>query len=375
MMRRLKNIWTLTIKELRSLFGDVMLVIMIGVVFSVTIYTVAEGINTDVRNAPVGIVDNDRSPLTMQIRDALQPPFFRTPVDLPRDEVDARMDKGDLIFVLEFPPDFERDVLAGRKPEAQLLIDATSMTQAGIGQAYIAQIFNQEVGSFLKQQPVTAIMPAKPVLNMMFNPNGESRWYMPIMEEGNMITLLALVLVGAAVIRERERGTIEHLLVMPVTATEIALSKILANGLVILCASMLSMEFVVHRFLEVPLNGSLLLYAGGVAVYLFSMASLGIMLATLAPSLPQFGLLMLPVYVVALLFSGSAAPRSNMPDAAQMLSEYWPTTQFATFSQNVLFRGAGLDIVWPELLVMAVIGMVFLLFALFRFKKMLEQQG
>ena len=114
----------------------------------------------------------------------------------------------------------------------------------------------------------------------------------------------------------------------------------------------------------------------GVAVYLFSIASLGIMLATVAPSMPQFGLLMLPVFVVvALLFSGSAAPRSNMPSAAQFLSEYWPTTQFAAFAQNVLFRGAGIDIVWPEFLIMATIGAVFLSLALMRFRAMLEQQG
>ena len=105
------------------------------------------------------------------------------------------------------------------------------------------------------------------------------------------------------------------------------------------------------------------------------MASLGIMLATLAPTMPQFGLLMLPVFVIALLFSGAVAPRSNMPQAAQFLSEYWPTTQFANFSQNVLFRNAGFDIVWPELLIMAVLGLAFLLLALARFKDMLEKQG
>lgn len=370
-MRFLKNLWSLTIKELRSLSKDVMLVAMIGVVFTVTIYTVSEGINTDVRNAPVGIVDYDRTTLTHQIRDALQPPYFRKPIDVKREQVDELMDKGELIFVIEFPPGFERDVLAEHKPQAQLLIDATTMTQAGIGQAYISQIFNREVSDFLQQADPP--MAAKPVLNVLFNPNGESRWYMPVMEVGNMITLLGIVLSGAAVIRERERGTIEHLLVMPVNGSEIVLSKILANGMVILCASMLSMGVFIQHVLDIPLNGSLLLYGIGVVVYLFSICSLGIMLSTIAPSMPQFGLLMLPIFVVALLFSGSAAPRSNMPELAQMISEYWPTTQFATFAQNVLFRNAGIDIVWPELMVMLVIGIAFLLFALVRFKSMLER--
>ncbi|WP_201575032.1 ABC transporter permease [Psychrobacter sp. H8-1] len=372
-MRSLKNIWTLTIKELRSLFGDTVLFLMIGVVFSVTIYTVAVGINTEVRNAPIGIIDSDRTALTRQIQEALQQPYFIPPVDVKREEVDELMDKGELIFVLDFPPGFERDVLAGRKPQAQLLIDATTMTQAGVGQIYIAQIFNEQISSFLKQGDPPLI--AKPVLNMVYNPNADSYWYTPVMEVSNMITLLALGLSGAAVIRERERGTIEHLLVMPVNATEIVMSKILANGVVILVASMLSMVFMVQYFLGIPINGSLVLFGIGVAVYLFSISALGIMLSTIAPTMPQFALLMLPVLVVSLLLSGSIAPRSNMPEMVQLLSEYWPTTQFIAFGQNVLFRNAGLDIVWPELLAMTGIGGLFLIFALIRFKAMLEQLG
>lgn len=375
-MRHLDNIWTLTVKEFRSLFSDGLLILMICVVFSVVIYNTAHGTSTDVRNASVGITDLDRSPLSQQIRDSLTPPHFRAPVDVRREDVEAKMDSGELIFVLTFPPGFQRDVLAGRRPEVQLLIDATTMTQAGVGQTYIAQILNREVTRFLHGEGGPALKPpVQPVLRVLYNPNTESIRYMPAMEVGNMATLLALVLVGAAVIRERERGTIEHLLVMPVTAIEIVMSKILANGAVILVAALLSMTLMVRFVLGIPIEGSLWLYALGMAIYLFSIASLGIMLATLAPTMPQFGLLMAPVFVVALLFSGAKAPRNNMPEIAQQISEYWPTTQFMNFAQNVLFRGAGFDIVWPQLLVMVLTGLLFLAYALFRFQRMLEQQG
>lgn len=374
-MRTLKTIWYLTVKELRSLFGDPMLVLMIVFVFSASIYSVAKGVSSDVKNATVAVIDSDRSTLSYQIRDALQAPYFKPPQEIAREDVDRAMDVGDYIFVLDIPPNFERDVLAGRSPDVQLLIDATTMTQAGVGSAYITQIFQNQISRFLQQQDAAAMMPLEPVVNVLFNPNSLSEWYMPVMEVGNMITLLSLVLVGAAVIRERERGTIEHLLVMPVNAVEIMMAKVLANGMVILAASQLSMWFMVHKIIGVPINGSLALYAFGVGVYLFSIAALGIMLATIAPTMPQFGLLMLPVFVVLLLFSGSGAPRSNMPATAQGISEYWPTTQFAGFAQNVIYRGAGWDIVWPELLVMGITGVVFLLLALFRFRKMLEQQG
>ncbi|MGB4882137.1 MAG: ABC transporter permease [Neisseria sp.] len=374
-MRSLNNIFHLLMKELRSLLSDPVLMLLIIFVFTASIYSVAKGISTDVKNATVAVMDLDRSTLSYRIRDAIQAPHFKAPVDVAREVVDQEMDKSNYIFVLEIPPNFERDVVAGRSPEIQILIDATTMTQAGIGQVYLTQIIQSEVAAFTQQTSVASLLPITPVVNVEFNPNSLSEWFMPVMEVGSMITLLSLVLVGAAVIRERERGTMEHLLVMPVSVIEIMMAKVLSNGVVILVASQLSMWFVVHKLIGVHINGSLLLYALGVGVYLFSIAALGIMLATIAPTMPQFGLLMLPVFIVTLMFSGSQSPRSNMPAIAQSVSEYWPTTQFAQFSQNVLFRGADIEIVWPQLVVMAVLGAAFLLFALVRFRKMLDQQA
>ena len=375
-MRMIRNIATLSMKELRSLFGDSILVVLIVLVFTAMMYSASRGVSTDVRNAPVGVVDLDRSALSYQIVDALQAPYFSRPIMVKREEVDTLMDRGELIFVLEFPPNFQRDVQAGRTPEVQVLVDATTMTQAGVGQSYLAQIFNREIVDFLQQQGlVNQMLPAKPVVNVRFNPNGDSSWYLAVMQVNNMITMITLVLVGAAVIRERERGTIEHLLVMPVGASELVLAKILANGWVICMAAVLSMRFMVQGVLQVPIVGSLWLYALGAFVFMFSVASLAVMLATLAPTMPQYSLLMMPLYVVALMFSGSSSPRNNMPETAQAISEYWPTTQFAEFAQNVLFRGADITMVWQSLAMMAITGAVFLAYALFRFRKMLEKQG
>lgn len=375
-MRTLKNILSLSYKELRSLLGDTVLVVLIVMVFTILVYNASKNISTDVHNAQVGVVDMDRSQLSRQIVDALLPPQFAKPVHIQREEIDALMDKGNLVFVLEFPPNFQRDVAAGRAPAVQLLVDATSMTQAGVGQGYISQIFNREVAAFLRQSGrVEAIMPAKPVLNTLFNPNGDSSWFMAVSQVNNMISLLALVLVGAAVIRERERGTMEHLLVMPVSAAEIVLSKLLANGLVVCVAATLSMRFMAGGVIGVPLAGSLALYVSGAVAFMFSMASLAVMLATFTPTMPQYSLLMVPLHVVTMMFSGSTSPRSNMPEAAQWISQYWPTTLFAELTQNVLFRGAGADIVWPQLALLAATGLLFLVFALARFRAMLEKHG
>ncbi len=375
-MRSIKNILALSAKELRSLFSDTVLVVLIVFAFTALVHSAATGINNDVNNASVGVIDADQSVLSHRILDALQQPHFQKPVPVQREEVEELLDKGKLMFVLEFPPNFQRDVEMGREPKVQLLTDATNMAQAGLGQSYIGHIFQNELVDFLKQKDlIDEMTPVKSVATLVFNPNATDMWPAAVMEVDNMITMITLVLVGAAVIRERERGTIEHLLVMPVNSAEIVLAKIIANGLVICTIALLSMHFMVGGLLQVPLLGSLTLFALGAGLFMFSIASLAVMLATLAPTMPQYSLLMMPVYIIALMFSGSSSPRSNMPETAQWISEYWPTTQFMTLAQNVLLRGAGFDVVWPQMVAMTISGALFLGFALFRFRRMLEQQG
>ena len=366
-----RNLLTLIGKELRSLFADPILLILITYMFTGMVIAMSQS-NTDIRNAAVAIIDEDHSPLSRRLADAIRPPYFRTPVAIDRAEADAAMNRGDYVFILEIPPHFERDLLQGRTPEILNNIDATRMNQGGIGSAYLAQIFAHEIRATLNTP--AAAPPVQPIIRTRYNPNAENAYQMPVTALGNAILLL-LLLVGAAVIREREHGTIEHLLVMPVTASEIMLAKILANGLVILIASTGSLLAVVHGLIGVPINGSLSHYLLGTATYLFSIASLAIMIATLTPSLQQYSLLMLPLFIIMNLFSGATTSRSNMPELARAISEYWPSTQYAIYSQSVIFRGAGLHELWPQLLFMGIAGILFLGLALIRFRKMLETQG
>ena len=220
-MRTLKNIWALMLKEFRSLFTDPVLLVLITFMFTGSIINTAKGISTDVKNATVGIIDQDRSQLSMRIRDAIQAPFFKLPQDVRREEVDALMDKGEYIFILEIPPNFERDVQAGRSPNMQLLVDATVMSQAGVGASYLSQIINREVNSFAGISMPVIITP---VVNTQFNPNGESAWYMPVSQVGSNAAMIMLILVGAAVIRERERGNMELLIATPLTSAELNLN-------------------------------------------------------------------------------------------------------------------------------------------------------
>jgi len=372
MRRWLSDVFRLGAKELSSLAADRILLFFIIYSFSFSVYEVATGVKTGVENATVAIVDADRSRLTGRIGDALLPPEFGAPTMLSRDQVDAAMDRGDFTFVLEFPPGFEADVLQGRRPAVQVNIDATAMTQAGLGAGYIDAIVQREAAALLDPAEDTAV-PVTLVTRAFFNPNLENMWFQAVMAVIENITILSILLVGAAVIREREHGTIEHLLVMPVTAVEIAVAKIWANGLVILVAAGLSLLLVVQMLLRVPIHGSIPLFLAGTAVYLFATTSLGILLATVTRSMPQFALLAIPIFLVLNMLSGATSPLDTIPEVLRVLIQASPTVHFVTLAQGILYRGAGLETVWPQMAILAGLGGIFLAAALSQFRAMLAR--
>lgn len=367
-MRALMIILRLGIKEIYSLARDPVLLGLIFYTFTISVYTVANGVETELRNAAIAIVDEDDSALSHRLRGAFLPPYFKPPAIIGIDQVDAVLDSGAYTFVLDIPPDFEQDVQRGRVPDLQLNVDATAMAIAGNGAGYIGAIIQKELGRFVARAEVETEAPAQLRVRVKYNPNLEAVRFNAVMQVVNNIIVMAVILSGAAVIREREHGTIEHLLVMPVNAMEIMISKIWANGLVIVVAALLSLEFVVHRSLGVPLTGSMPLFTLGACVFLFSITALGVMLATVTRSMPQFALLAIPVIVVLHLLSGSHTPLESMPEVLQWIMQLSPATHFVRFSQAVIYRDAPITLIWPELAIMLAIGGLFFVMALSRFR-------
>jgi ABC-2 type transport system permease protein len=288
---------------------------------------------------------------------------------MPLAGIDKGMDAGDYTFALDIPPNFQRDVLAGRSPAIQLNVDATSMTQAFTGSGYIQQMATGEVNEFVQRYRAAAAPPVDLALRVRFNPNLEQSWFGALMEIINNVTMVSILLTGAALIREREHGTIEHLLVMPVTPAEIMLSKVWAMGLVVLLAATGALMLVVRGVLGVPVEGSLALFLTGAALHLFAATSMGIFMATVARSMPQFGMLLVLTLLPMQMLSGSATPRESMPWLVQKVMLVAPSTHFVALGEAILFRGAGLAAVWPQFLALAAIGAVFFAIALNRFRK------
>ena len=369
----LSNIFRLGLKELRSLAADKVLLGLIVWAFSGAIYEAATGVSQQLNNAPVAIVDEDNSPLSARLAGALYPPYFRRPELIGLEQVDDVMNRNLYSFVLVIPSHFQRDVTAGRHPEIQLNIDATVISQAFIGASYINNIASGEVGEFLTGRRTDEDTPIRLTARARFNPNLTGLWFGGVMEAINNVTMLTIILVGAAFIREREHGTIEHLLVMPLRPFDIMMAKIWANGLAVLLGVAFALWVMVRQVLQVPIMGSVVLFLGATVFYLFSAASIGIFLGTLARSMPQFGLLTIITIVPLQLLSGGVTPQESMPAAIQTIMAATPTTYFVRLAQGILYRGAGLDVIWRDLLGMTVVGTCFFTIALLRFRKAVAQ--
>ena len=371
----LSNIFWLGTKEVRSFLSDAVLLAFVVYAFSLMVIAMAQSVAQEVHNASVAIADQDHSALSRAIRQAILPPYFNPATLIDAADADLLQDRARFTFVIEIPPHFDRDVLAGRMPGIRVSADATAAMQAGIGLGYLQSIIQAEVARALTRADYEPEAPAALQVHISFNPNASSAWFMGLMGIVNNVTMLSIVLAGAAVIREREHGTMDHLLVMPLRPVEIALAKIWANGLVITVAVALSLTLVVRALLGIPIHGSVPLFLAGVALYLFFSTAIGILLATIARSMPQLGLLYMLVAIPMNVLSGGNTPLESMPLWLQHVMWWSPSTHFVAFAKAILFRGATLAAVWRDFAMTLAVGLAVFAAALMRFRRAAAQMA
>ena len=345
MKKRLLNIFYLGIKELQSLWQDKVMLFLIIYSFSLGIYIGATSASSELNKVPIAFVDEDHSPLSARLMKAFHKPRFLPPAVISANDIDKNMDEGIYTFVITVPPSFEKELLQGKRPTIQVNIDATQMSQAGIGAGYIQQMINDEINIFLNGQKTSTALPIELVTRIKFNPTLDSIWFGSIMKLIEQIAMLSIILSGAALIREREHGTLEHLLVMPLSAVEIMLSKIWSMGLVVIIATALSLQLLIKDILSVPIIGSEWLFLFGVLLMLFSTTSMGIFMGTVARTMPQLGLIVILTILPLQVLSGSVTPFDSMPQGIQDVMFLMPTSHFVKMAQGVLYRGAGIDVV------------------------------
>jgi ABC-2 type transport system permease protein len=372
-MAVLSRIFWLGLKELSSFAHDWVLIGLVIFAFSIAVIVQAQSRAQELYNAAIGFVDEDNSELSRRIVHAFLPPYYKSPKPVELNHVDQLMNTGRFTFIIDIPPKFQRDVLAGRRPAIQLVVDATAMVQAGLGSRYAQQIITEEVADFVSHVERSPVPPINLVTRIGFNPNVTTAWFSSVMAIINWVTMLGIIMAGSAIVREREHGTMDHLLVMPVTPFEIAASKVWANGLIITVAVGFSLVIVVRNMLGVPIAGSIPLFLAGTVLYLFFATAIGIFLGTLARSMPQLGLLLMLIAMPMSILSGSTTPLESMPPWLATVMQASPSTHFVSFAQAILYRGAGFDVVWPQFLAIGGMGLLFFVAALLRFRRAAAQ--
>ena len=367
-IRSLNRMFHLGVKELLVLGRDITLLLFIGYAFTFDIQSAAEGMSLELRNAAIAIVDEDRSPLSQRLIAAFRPPHFRPPELIGYRDVDRALDRGRYSFVLVIPPKFQSDLTEGRLPEIQLNVDATAVNQAYIGAGYVRHIVAEEALRHLEQRKGDVVVPIDARIRVLYNPNRASEWYNALIQLLLVVTQISFLLPATALLREKEHGTIEHLLVMPLGAGEIMLAKVWPTCLVVMTAAALALHGIVIGTFGVPFRGSELLFFGGTFIYLFAITAIGILLATFTRSIQQLSLLAMLILVPLIFLSGTYTPVESMPDSIRWFTTVSPMRYYIEFATSVVFRGAGLDVLWSKLAALTAIGTVLFVGSMLRFR-------
>lgn len=366
----LKHIYTLGKKEIKSFLNDKIFVIFVVWAFTLNIIIAADAGNLEVKNAAIAVVNEDHSLLSRNIIKGLRQPYFQEPIEISFADIDNSLDKGKYSFIVVIPEHFQANLLSQKPTEIQLNIDATVVSQAYVGSNYIKQIISNEISNYL-QTSLVANNDIKPtfeqVIRVKYNPNRRSEWFMSIAEMIMMGTILSIMLPAVALVREKESGTIEHLLVMPITPQEIMLSKIWSNNLIILLFATASLLIVIEGHYGVKIQGSIPLFFLGFIIFQFSIASLGVVLATFANNTAQLALLTIAVMMPMVFLSGAFTPMESMSPLVQRIMFLSPLKHCMDFSFAVIFRGSTIIEAWRPLFFMGLYGVILFTFSSLKF--------
>lgn len=372
----LQHMRVMTFKELIQFRRDIFLLIVVVYAFSADIYIAGSGIEMELKQAALTVADYDQSPASRDlIYSFRQPQFKYQGMEMSGDRAMDLLDAGKTMLYLEIPPDFNEALLSGKPTQVQLFVDTSNSVLGSMATSYAAQI----VAGFGIQKAMErlsvggAMGGSLPVVNsahrVWFNPNGSDRWFVPINEMITMITMLSIMLPAAAMVREKERGTVEQLLVSPLTPLEIMLPKVLAMTFVILIGVTLAVYGVLGPVFEIPFRGNMLLFYVLTAIYVFSTAGFGLAISTVVNNLAQVGLMVIMLLSPMLLLSGAFVPPEAMPTLLGYIILLSPMHHYIEIVMGIFLKGIGLDVLWPSVLGLLLVGAGVFAFGTWRFRR------
>lgn len=374
-----RRLAVMTRKEMLQLSRDVPIGLLLLYSFTLAVYLTGNGIRSQLQNASLLVLDADHSFSSRELIHKFKAPFFRLEGEIADPQEGLRwLDRGKAMAVLEIPPRFHEQLMTGEPTAVQLLVDTTNAPQGLSAASYAARI----VGRFGQESALTRMMGTEqssenlPVIvsdhRVWYNPDQNDTWFESISHLLRQITIFAILLPAAALVREKERGTVEQLLVSPLTPFQIMLPKVLAMTVVILCATAVALFGIMRPVFGVPIKGSIPLFFALTALFVFSTAGMGLAAATVARNQAQVGMMTLLVVAPMMLLSGLVAPMEALPAWTRNLMIFSPLRYFIDIANGILLKGSDLSLLWESVLSMVLLGGGLLGFGMWRFRRQFD---
>jgi ABC-2 type transport system permease protein len=374
-----RRLAVMTRKELLQLLRDIPLMGFLIYSFTLSVYVTGTGLQTQLRNAGLLVSDSDRSVSSRELVSRFHPPYFRFDGELTHpDEGFLWLERGSSMMVLDIPARFQEDLVAGEPVAVQLLVDTTNSPQGLSAAGYAARIvgrFGHEVAS-ANNNRIGLSSATMPMIvsdhRVWFNQDQNETLFESISHLLRMTTIFAVFLPAAALVREKERGTVEQLLVSPLTPKQIMLPKDMAITLVILVATAVALFGVMRPVFGVPIRGSVGLLFFLTALFIVATSGIGVFASTVTRNQAQVGMMTLLVVAPILLLSGIFTPMETMPAWVRYLMALSPLRYFIEIETGILLKGVGLEMLWSQVLSMVAVGGSLFGLGLWRFRKQFQ---
>jgi ABC-2 type transport system permease protein len=373
--RWLTQVSALMTKEWKQLYRDRALLSFVIFIFTLDILLASGAPALDLKQTPIGIIDRDHSNLSRELIYKLPAQQFSVIPLADQDQaVSHALERGALRGVLTIPHGFEKDLLRAQSPALQLVVDASDANLGFLLSSYTERILLTLSGELVAGQ---AAAQGRPVVipqiatqpRTRFNPSLTEAWYATLSELLTMVTVACILLPAAALVREKERGTVEQLLVSPLSPLQIVLAKAFAMTSVVLLGSLVAVGLVMHQLVGVPFVGSPWVFFTLIALYAITSSGLGVLASTFARNSGQVGLIVVLLVMPIIMLSGTWSLRESMPLWLQNMVAFSPMTYFVDIAYGVLLKGSDLAVLWPKALKMSLLGLVFWALGVYRFQR------
>lgn len=369
------RIFALFKKEYIQFFRNIALLGMVVFAFSLNIQT-GGSTNYDLKDYDVAVYDMDKSQMTSKLLAKILPPYFKLNKMINSDkEVNDLLTKGEISIVMIIPHDFSKKLSDGKTAKIQFVVDGTRSSSAITAMNYMSVIVSEFVNDITKDKDVSGggnLPSIETDTRLFYNPNFNSGWTGGVNELLIMITLLSVMLPAATIVQEKEIGTIEQLMVTPVSNIEIMFAKIIPMMTILLTASVFAIYVMLKGSLGIPLQGSVLFFLIITALHIFSSSGVGLLISTITRNMAETMMLSLLVVTPLLFLSGTFSPCDTMPAGVRELTYLSPLRWYVTISYAIFFKGAGPGDLIFEITALVTIGVSMFIYSAARFKKSME---